>query len=100
MTNIYRLNKLNNKELEKVVGGSIYEVIHKFECALGLCNTQIMVDIVTYSGKDTDYKECMCPICGRHWYFRYDAAENLWRIVDKEAYLNNRNEYDGYRGLL
>ena len=39
MTNIYRLNRLGEKELEKVVGGSFLSVVRNIGCFMGVCDT-------------------------------------------------------------
>lgn len=45
MTNTYRLHKLNSKELDRISGGDLTNLIRKACCALGQCDENALIKV-------------------------------------------------------
>ena len=91
MTNIYRLNKLNNKDLETVAGGNLKDLIRKAGCAVGMCDQSTLIR-VEYGWAESRYGNYVmltkyrCPICGRYWYYKLREDSGTYASIDEEDY--------------
>ena len=76
MTNIYRLNKLGEKELDKVVGGSFLSVVRNIGCFMGVCDTgnYLLIGEKANADRTEVYKEYKCMNCGRKYCVRWDLT--------------------------